>query len=314
MKRLVIARRKIGHVFDVNIRRSLRILFKMQAVITRRLRPTAYPYVTGDSFRVLADHVFDQDATFDPVAVAERDIVFVGQEFLKKFFTKIHPVIQTPYILICHNGDAPVDHEIIEYIDDKIIHFFAQDVVVGHEKVTPIPIGLENLSYYINGPTILFRYLHRIAKSFGGQRKNKIFFNFSVSTNPTERGYAQDLFVKNPVMETATRFLTPYRHGKTLMKYKFVASPPGNAIESSRTWEALYLKTVPIVKGFVAMRYFESLGLPMWIVEDWSELNSVTEKDLSKKYNEMMSAASWDALHMDFWIKKIAKFKNSARE
>lgn len=306
------ARRVIQHKIDVLIRKVLRALFLLKMRITKNFRPTAYPYVTGDSFRALADHIFDQDRTLDPDAVAKRDIVFVGQEFLKKFFTEVHPAIKVPYVLICHNGDVPVDEGIVKYIDEKIIHFFAQDVVVGHEKITPIPIGLENMSYYIAGPTVLFRYLHRTAQRFRGQRKNKIFFNFSLSTNPAERGPARDLFLSHAHMETVDRFLTPYRHGKTLMRYKFVASPPGNAIESCRTWEALHLRTIPIVKDFVAMKYFQSLGLPLWVVKDWSELNSVTEEELARNYQTMMAAASWEALNMDFWIEKIMSAKNSS--
>ncbi len=97
------------------------------------------------------------------------------------------------------------------------------------------------------------------------------------------------------------------------MTYKFVASPPGNSIESCRTFEGLHLKTVPIVQDYFAYRYFASVGLPLWIVKDWKELDTITEQDLITKYDAFIKNARWDALHMDFWIKIIRADQETAR-
>ena len=114
-------------------------------------------------------------------------------------------------------------------------------------------------------------------------------------------------------METFSEMLPPPLHMKYLMTYKFVASPPGNSIESCRTWEALHLKTIPIVKDYFAYRYFVSTGLPMWVVRDWRELDGISEQDLARKYDEYIENACWDALHMDFWIKKIREDQETVR-
>ena len=114
-------------------------------------------------------------------------------------------------------------------------------------------------------------------------------------------------------METSRVMLTPIIHLKLLTTYKFVASPPGNAIESCRTWEALALRTVPIVKDFVAMKYFASLGLPIWVLHDWHELDGYTEQMLSDKYAELMKNANFEPLRMDFWINMIKKDQQMTR-
>ena len=242
------------------------------------------------------------------------DTVFVSQELLYEYLKNIHPKINNRYILICHNGDNPVDEKIASLIDEKITRFFAQDVVVDHEKITPIPIGLENLHFYIAGVVPFFKKLQAKIKKQPPLRKDRIFFNFSLSTNPEERGPAKEYFLKHPQMDTAEHFLTPRRHSKILTTYKFVASPPGHAIESCRTWEALYLDTIPIVKDFVAMRYFKSLGLPIWIVKDWKELDGMSDKDLADKYTSLISNSSTEALCMDFWKKKIIYEQNNLRK
>jgi hypothetical protein len=290
-----------------------RRLFRLQKKITGNSRPGSYPYVSGDSFRLLADHIHDETGTFRTEDVKLGDIIFVANGLTLSYLQKMHPLIKHPYILIEHNGDHPMDAEVMGLLDDKIIRFYAQDAVTDHEKLIPIPLALENLHFYINGIPGVFDKMRKDIARRPPIRKNKIFFFFNVGTNPAERGPAKEYFLKHPAMETVTGMLAPRLHLKKLSTYKFVASPPGNAIESCRTFEALYLKTIPIVKDFVSMRYFVSLGLPIWIVKDWHELDAYGERELTLKYDALMKGAVWDALFMDFWIKKIREDQRTAR-
>jgi len=296
---------KLMHQYDIAVRRIGKLFFKIRVSFTNNKRPSSYPFVSGDSFRALADHIHEEGHSCNPALIKTGDVVFVSQGTLLEYLKSIHQIITTQYILICHNGDASVDQEIVNFIDEKIFHFFAQDVTVGHERITPIPIGLENLHYYIAGVVPFFKRLRSQIETKPPRRKNRIFFSFSVSTNPQERGPARDYFLKHPSMDTSTRFMTPRRHARLLTTYKFVASPPGNAIESCRTWEALYLKTIPVVKKFTAMEYFVSIGLPLWIVDDWHELERMSESDLERKYETFIKNANWEPLYMDYWIQKI---------
>lgn len=290
-----------------------RILFRIKKKITGDTRPSSYPYLSGDSFRAIADHIHDETEILNPSVVKRGDVVFVSNPLTHHFLQEVHPKIEQPYILIEHNGDHPIDKSIADLLDEKIIRFYAQDVIYENEKIIPIPIGLENLHYHVNGVTALFNRLRQKIEKNLPLRKNRIFFFFSVGTNPAERRPAKRLFLRNPSMDTVKGMLSPRLHLKTLMTYKFVASPPGNAIESCRTWEALYMKTVPIVKDFAAMRYFATLGLPIWVVDKWEEVGGYTEKDLSIKYEHFIENANWEPLHMDFWIKKIHKDQETVR-
>lgn len=281
--------------------------------ITGNTRPGSYPYVSGDSFRSLAQHVYDEEKTFNPADVKYGDIVFVCNVYAHKYMHTIHQQILNPYILIVHNGDESIDEEFTKMIDDKIIKCYAQDVTHDHEKIIPIGIALENKRYYMNGIPFVFNRLIKKMRRNPPIKQDKILFRFSVYTNPTERKPALDLFSKHPLMETFSQMLPPSLHLRKLMTYKFVASPPGNSIESCRTWEALELRTVPIVKDFVAYRYFVSLGLPMWIVKDWKELDAYqTPESLAQKYDELMKNPNWEPLRMDYWISHIKTDQESA--
>jgi hypothetical protein len=241
------------------------------------------------------------------------DVVFVSNSSTLSYLQNVHPHITHPYVLISHNGDYDMDKHIVDLLDDKIVRFYAQDAVYESDKVVPIPIGVENEFYYTNGIPWVLKFFTWLGKRTT-ERKNKILYRFSVHTNPGFRGPLLEYFSKLPIMETFTEMLPPIIFLTKLKDYKFVASPRGNSIESSRTWEALYLRTVPIVQDFFAMKYFENLGLPIWVVHNWEELESYSEEGLAKKYSELMSNANFEPLYMDFWLKKIRLDQEIARK
>ncbi len=287
-------------------------LFSLRAKITSNYKPSSYPFVSGDGFRALARLRFDSiedveaasnDASFK---VGKGDIVFVANSIVKDFFEKVHPDISDPYVLITHNGDDNVNEDYFRFIDSKIIRWFAQNVLVSHLKVTPIPIGLENLHYYQNGIISYFKAMRKKLEKNGStnndlERKARIFYHFKVRTNSGERQPAFDYFNRNQLAETIEDKLSPWLYLNKLSRYMFVASPPGNGVDCHRTWEALYLRTIPIVKDSPAMRSFTELGLPLWIVREWSELDGLAEDDLAQKYDILMKTADWEALNMDHW-------------
>jgi hypothetical protein len=283
------------------------LFFKLHRKIFRSifhslaLRPGSSPYITGDTFRKLANHIHDETQTFDPSKVNLGDIVFVGNPYMEYFFKNIHPHIQNQYILIQHNGDYHVDEKIAQYIDDKIFKFYAQIATVKHEKIISIPIGIENKHHGVEG----FPWLMKQSIPSGTAKKPRIFFHFSIQTNPSERGPALEYFKTHPAMDTIHTFV-PYNVYKNILaSFCFTASPAGNTLGSHRTWEALYLRTIPIVKRTVDAEAWVTLGLPVWIVDDWHELDSYSESELRIKYDNMMSQANFDAIYMDYWEKGI---------
>lgn len=290
---------------DKNIGRFHRVIFRLKMRLTGEMRPSSYPYITGDSFRALADHLYDETYKLSPESVQRGDIVFVSNPLMREYLETAHPRILNPYVLIQHNGDLPVDESITNLLDKKIVRFYAQNVAHAHDTVVPIPIGIENRHYHVNGVIPMYERFRKALEALPPIRQNRIFFKFSIDTNPEERGPARAFFLSQPLMDTIPIHLSSKMHARILMTYKFVASPRGNSIESSRTWEALYLKTVPIVKDYPAMVSFAAAGLPLWVIRDWKELEGLTPEDLARKYDTLIENASWDPLHMNYWIGRI---------
>lgn len=85
----------------------------------------------------------------------------------------------------------------------------------------------------------------------------------------------------------------------------FVVSPEGNGIDCHRTWEAMYLRTVPIVTRSPVTEFFVDLGLPMLMVDSWSEINKLNQNDLIEIYREKAIQFDNEALYFEFWKNKI---------
>jgi hypothetical protein len=56
--------------------------------------------------------------------------------------------------------------------------------------------------------------------------------------------------------------------------FAFEASPQGNGPDCFRTWEALALGTIPILRSSALDRMFLEHDLPVAVVDDWSDVTS----------------------------------------
>ncbi len=267
--------------------------------------PPSNPYISGDTFRSLASRVYDAHATFLPADVVEKEVIFVGFSHLQKFFDEVHPAIKHRYILITHNGDITIDKTRIKYMDRKIIHWFSQNVAIKHSKLTPIPIGIENLDYYNHG---ILSFLMKKRKTHG-ERKSRILFGFSIMTNPLVRKKAVEELEKLETTDKIVGRLNAKQYSSLLSSYMFVASPPGNGIDCHRTWEALYMGVIPIVLRSKATEYFFACGLPIILVDNWSDLTKYSQKDLENIYRRMKKKFNSSALWISYWKEKIDSIK-----
>ena len=87
--------------------------------------------------------------------------------------------------------------------------------------------------------------------------------------------------------------------------YTFVLSPFGNGMDCHRTWEALCLGCIPILKAPNFRIMFENL--PVLIVDNWSEVNNEL---LLKTIDEFKQRTfNYEKLSLKYWINKIKLIK-----
>ena len=172
-----------------------------------------------------------------------------------------------PFTLILHNNDSSFGAEELKYFDiPNCKRIFAQNVTTKDERVIPIPIGIGNACWpygYLDG----FKEIDPHVK-----KTKEVYFNFTIEggcrdvKRPDCFNRGKELGIEWLKDTDFTSYL------KNLNNYKFILSPEGNGIDCHRTWEALYLKTIPIVDKNPTMEFF-SKYFPMVLVEDWKNFN-----------------------------------------
>jgi hypothetical protein len=132
-------------------------------------------------------------------------------------------------------------------------------------------------------------------------REPKIYVNFTVCNDRFNQ--RQDSLNKiNKELLVLNQTFTPRTENWLLTsKYAFVLSPAGVGLDCHRTWEALCLGCIPIVKMVNFTKLFEDL--PVLMVTDWSE---VTE-ELLQKTLAMFSERTfnYDKLTLGYWTELI---------
>jgi hypothetical protein len=141
------------------------------------------------------------------------------------------------------------------------------------------------------------------------EREIKCYANFHFLMT-TKYGYdrkdAYDNIDKSLVYYEENKVMRTITWGKQ-SKYAFVISPHGNGLDCHRTWEALVLGCIPIVKTSKLDKLYDEL--PVLIVQDWKDISQEllinTINDFkNKKFN-------YDKLTLKYWIDKIKYYKHS---
>ncbi len=283
--------------------------------------PIRYPHISANGFRHTADHFFDQPhkikilltgKSFSPDAVKNGDTIFIKNhpQYLTKFFANVHPYINEKYILISHQGDMTTPGAYAHHLDsEKIIAWYSCNVGAdAHPKMRPIPLGvmgilMKNLPR--NCEEILGRVLLDIKKG-AINKTNLFYFNVNPKTNILERGKPLD-FLRNQKFCTMAKGKPYEQYLREMATHKFVISPHGTGLDCYRTWEALTLGCIPVVKKSSLDVLYE--GLPVLIVDNWQE---VTEDFLEIKYQEMQQQQyQLERLSIGYWIDVIRRHRDS---
>ena len=219
-----------------------------------------------------------------------------------------------------------------EFIEnDKIIHWFSQNCVqTTHNKLSQIPIGLgyhhlhneeiEDEAKKIVSPMKQEAVLDSIIQQSKNmnlpfwKREVKCYINFNFEKNYIRSRFGYDRYEaitkipKNLIFsekEEVQRNIS----WKNQSKYAFVASPFGNGFDCHRTWEALILGCIPIVKTSGIDNLYDDL--PVLIIKDWSDITEKllrkTLEDFKKKHEK--GEFNYYKLTLKYWMDKVNSYK-----
>ena len=232
-----------------------------------------------------------------------NNVIFCESDLADDLFEQVLTQQDNSVTLILGNSDKNHDMTLERFLDKGVVkQIFAQNLTASrHSSIYPLPIGLENAWHCRNG----------VPKDFIESRKDsnpgrifRIMWTFNSETNPEVRSEAS-LFLSSNSFADSLGYLTPRSHRAALATYGFVASPPGNGLDTHRTWEAMYLGCIPIVLRSQMTEVFQGLGLPLWIVDSYGDLESYDARNLEEKYRDLSVGFQSPALWLDYWASRI---------
>jgi hypothetical protein len=283
-----------------------RLIYKINSFLG--LHPSSKPYISGDTFRRLADHTIDSPTDLRRKRnLKSGDVIFCNTGVLTEFIEVYSKKIDVKFILITHNSDYVIDLRHSALLrNENLIHWFAQNNTLIDNKISTIPIGLENKLYYNHGRVDEFHALRKATPN----KRNKILCAFSTHTNPNIRLHALSVLQRSPCVEQVVSTNAEYK--RVLLNFRFVASPAGNGLDCHRTWEALYLGTIPIVVG---KKFYQSFpGFPGLVLDEWEDLLILSAAELNDIFTaKSIQLKTTNFIWIDYWANKIATLKLTCR-
>lgn len=271
----------------------------------RSWRRASFPFVSGDTFRIAAQHIVDAPGDLSEAAAAllasrGEQVVFTSTDAAAAVLTGLPDTITARVRLLIHNGDTP-PLDVIREQAHRFLRVHSVNWMGSREIALPLPIGLENVAYCMNGRYELFRDAlpaRRQALEAGRARTHGVLLAFSDHTNPAARTPARQAFLTSGLDVSAPTWLSQRQYQRMLRSHHFVVSPPGNGLDCHRTWEAMYVGTIPIV--LAEAWPFRDHDWPVLVVDEWSDAITALAGDLAGLRQQILSRADSDFYAMDF--------------
>jgi len=261
-------------------------------------------------------------ANYDFRFLEEGGAVYVCTSAIPHFRAMIDQV-HCRFILVTGDCDESCPSDIFSNHDDflsfiqhpKILHWYSQNCVGKHAKLTQIPIGLDYHTLSVQNhawgpqasPAQQEKDLETIALNAEpwNLRKPYAYSNFHFSMNTKFAQDRRDALAQVPAgcVFYETSPVPRLASWKKQSEYAFVLSPHGNGLDCHRTWEALVLGCIAIVKTSALDPLFE--GLPVWIVKEWSDVNMETMAAVLDEFQDPGRIFSYEKMTMAYWKSRI---------
>lgn len=303
-------------------------------------------FVSSTVMRDACDIIWEEFDDGPPASLGEKHpdgtVIWVNTKLIKQFIEEFLPKMQFKFVLVSARENNPTRFFDVEtaLANENLLCWFIENYEFDSKylatgKIVPLPLGMNYHKLDPNSPNrsgdmgtpalpgAQQAQLKAVHDEIAPIRKRplKVYCNFQLNMDtflrhphaiPRAEARAEAIAVlkDSPLAIIEPRQTTRNDVWRRHHEAAFEASPRGNSIDCHRTWEALLLKTIPIVKTTEMDPIYE--GLPVAIVQDWTE---VTEAQLKVWIDEF---APWfdkplpANMFSNYWIAKFHAWKPEA--
>jgi len=251
------------------------------------------------------------------------DKIFLTTDMFKKFIKEVNIYKKIIIILSCSDHGFPNEFSKIDkinYIDfiennKNILKVFCgnYDLDYDHYKIKCIPIGIDyhTLTKKNINPFEQEKKMFTIYKNSNifEKRLDKCysFFHFIekhleeiYKRHNSDRYKAKDALDKVNFNVFQVKKISREETWKNMVKYKWIISPHGNGLDCHRTYEAIALGCIPVVKSSTLDIMYKDM--PIIILNDWNEISL----ELLKSKTEEALKKSKETITLDYWKDKFS--------
>lgn len=257
---------------------------------------------------------------YDFSALRPGASVYVCGTALPLFIAQLASKILCPYVLVSGDCDATIPDDVLanssalrEFLESpNLIHWFSQNcVLTSHPKLSQIPIGMDYHTVakadHAWGPKMSPLDQELQLKGIVSnalptqQRFCKAYANFQFLMTTK---YSDDRREAIEEVPADLVYYEPHRVPRQTTwtnqcEYAFVISPHGNGLDCHRTWEAIALGCIPIVKTSPLDPLFERL--PVLIVQRWTDVTAELLQTTLANFRK----TPLERLNLSYWVNQI---------
>ena len=255
--------------------------------------------------------------------------IYCCTDALATFAEHVMPAFTIPFVLVSGDADTVVSPEGLGAdVFDRILsnpmlrRWHAQNLDFADEKLRPIPIGLDyhtmwehpasfgepNRTSPFEQEQVLLE-IRRRGRPLA-ERKPQLYCNWHLSIGRPGRVTTSYSHHRADCYEQVDRSLCFFEPGFVQRfhswthqaEYAFVLSPDGNGPDTHRTWEALVLGCIPVVRRNCLSALLEDL--PVAMVDDWREITpAFLDRTLASLAGRRFD---FGKLFLEYWRSEVA--------
>ena len=283
-------------------------------------------YYSPILFSEIADINLTQyhNCEYDTDKLNKKEKIIIFSLHSMGYLNKLIPFldnVQKPFILISAMEDTElpleIDTDFMKKIKTNIYfkHWFSINKTIPNDSFfTSIPYGLNfwtlSTTPYFGEQIQDYQTQNSNLESITKQTEHfskripKICGNFHFNfTDERHGGWRKKLIhiIPNEIIDYQPTLLSRSQSYKFMSNYSFVVSPFGHGYDCIRTFEALCLGCIVIMKkSFLDIIYED---LPVLIVDDWSDINEILLENTLLEYSN--KTFKYEKLKMDYWIQIV---------
>lgn len=246
------------------------------------------------------------------------DTIYVCADAILHFIEHSLPIIYRPFVLVTGDSILAITHELCgdprvqPLLQSKLLFsWYAQNCAVDHPKIFKLPLGMDYHTMWQKpntwglGKQSPVAQEYALLKVLSGARdfQQRIFGGYCNWHFEKDRGDRVECLNEiNRKLCFFEKYPLPRLTSWTRQaEFMFVISPEGKGLDCHRTWEAIILGCIPVMKKSKISSLFENL--PIIELNDWTEyqqgaLMIQRELCMQKKYD-------YSSLFLNYWKAKI---------